>query len=80
MPSEKEKRVRAATEIALLMDVIDDVTVQLVARGLWPSSAKDYAGQPSGRFATASDIVTCAKSIAWKAGIRYKLDGGGESR
>jgi hypothetical protein len=55
--------------VALLMEAVDGISAGLVERGLWPKGG-EYSAQPAGRYFTASDIMICAKSVAWKAGIR----------
>jgi hypothetical protein len=69
---EKERRVRIRSEVGLLMAAVDGITADLTTRGFWPNGA-DYSAQPVGRYCTASDIMNCAKTVAWKAGVRHKL-------
>ncbi|HYS72461.1 MAG TPA: hypothetical protein VEO96_00550 [Thermoplasmata archaeon] len=70
---ENERRARIHSEVSMLMEAVDGITADLVKRGLWPNGG-EYSAQPEGRYATASDIMSCAKSVAWKAGIRPKLE------
>jgi hypothetical protein len=69
---ETERRARIGSEVNLLMAAVDGITTDLTTRGLWPNGG-EYSAQPAGRYCTASDIMSCAKTIAWKAGVRHKL-------
>jgi hypothetical protein len=66
---EKARRPRICSEVALLMEAVDGITAGLVERGFWPNRG-EYSAQPAGRYVTASDIMVCAKTVAWKAGVR----------
>ena len=67
------KLARANEAIVDFFEATDAFIAQLRSRGMWPENGERPIVAES-RYATASDVLDVVKGIAYRAGIRPKLE------